>query len=147
MPVKLPLSRDAHLQAMVVGLEAANAVLPSPLCTNPMLPLVATLNIFKATLNSPLVVPKDKAQVTEVGNYLAERLATIAMLVDKSMPIVAALFYTIPQGKGGRHRGLGKTLLCDIACGLAQRVPLTKLVELDRDVHPYLSTLMVATLV
>ena len=35
----------------------------------------------------------------------------------------------------------------DIACRLAQRVPLTKLVELDGDVNPYLTTLMVATLV
>ena len=38
MPIKVPLSRDAHLQAMAVGLEAANAVLPSSLCANPMLP-------------------------------------------------------------------------------------------------------------
>ena len=45
-PVKAPLSRDAHLQAMAVGLEAANAVLPSSLCTNPMLPLAGTLAIF-----------------------------------------------------------------------------------------------------
>ena len=61
MPIKLPLSRDAYLQAMVVGLEAANAVLPSLLCANPMLPLVAMLAIFKATLDSPLVALKDKA--------------------------------------------------------------------------------------
>ena len=46
---------------MVVSLEAANAILPSPLCTNPMLPLVATLTIFKAILDRPFVVPKDKA--------------------------------------------------------------------------------------
>ena len=30
--------------------------------------------------------------------------------------------------------------------GLPARVPLTKLVELDGDVHPYLAALMVATL-
>ena len=30
--------------------------------------------------------------------------------------------------------------------GLARRVPLTKLAELDGDVRPYLATLMVATL-
>ena len=46
---------------MAVGLEAAIAVLPYPLCANPMLPLVATLTILKATLDSPLVAPKDKA--------------------------------------------------------------------------------------
>ena len=63
------------------------------------------------------------------------------------MPIAAALFDAIPQGKGGRWRGLGKTLLFDIAHGLAQRVPLTKLVELDGDICPYLAALMVAALV
>ena len=61
MPVKVPLSRDAHLLAMVVGLEAANAVLPLSLCTDPMLPLAGMLAIFKATLESPFVEPKDKA--------------------------------------------------------------------------------------
>ena len=38
-------------------------------------------------------------------------------------------------------------LLFEIACGLAHRVPLTKLVELDGDIRPYLATLMVAALV
>ena len=60
-PMKFPSSRDAYLQVMAVGLEAANAILPSPLCVNPMLPLAATLTIFKATLNSLLLVLKDKA--------------------------------------------------------------------------------------
>ena len=59
--MKIPLSRDTHLQAMAVSLEAANAVLPSSLCANPMLPLAGTLSIFKATLGSPFVAPKDKA--------------------------------------------------------------------------------------
>ena len=62
------------------------------------------------------------------------------------MPIVAALFDAIPRGKGGKWRGPSRTLLFDVACGLAHRVPLTKLVELDGDVRPYLTTLMVATL-
>ena len=61
MPVKVPSSQDAHLQAMAVGLEAANAVLPSSLCADPMLPLAGTLAIFQATLDSPFVAPKDKA--------------------------------------------------------------------------------------
>ena len=45
---------------MAVGLEAANAILPSLLCANPMLPLVGTLAIFQAMLDSPFVAPKDK---------------------------------------------------------------------------------------
>ena len=61
MPVKVPSSWDAHLQAMAVGLEAANAILPSSLCANPMLPVVGMLAIFQATLDSPFVAPKDKA--------------------------------------------------------------------------------------
>ena len=59
-PVKLPSSKEAHLKAMVVSLEAANAILPSSLCANPMLPLAAMHAIFSATLDSPSVVPKDK---------------------------------------------------------------------------------------
>ena len=55
MPMKLTSSREAHLKAMVVGLEAANAVLHSSLCADPILMLVATLAIFRATLDSPSV--------------------------------------------------------------------------------------------
>ena len=86
-------------------------------------------------------------QVTEAGGYLAKQLATVAMLLDKSMPTLAAIFYTIPHGEGGRWRGLRKTLLFDIICRLAQRVPLTKLVKLDEDICPYLTMLMVDALV
>ena len=46
---------------MAVGLEAANAILPSSLCADPMLPLVATLAIFQAMLDSPFVALKEKA--------------------------------------------------------------------------------------
>ena len=61
MPIKIPSSRGTHLQAMVIGLEAANGILPSSLCANPMLPLVGMLAIFKATLDSPFVALKHKA--------------------------------------------------------------------------------------
>ena len=111
-----------------------------------MLPLLAILAIFKAMLDSPSAAQKDKAQVAKAGNYLAERLATVAALVDKLTPAMVALFDTIPHSKEGRQRELGKTLLFEVACGLAQRVPLTKLVKLDGDVRPYLTPLMVATL-
>ena len=63
------------------------------------------------------------------------------------MPIAAALFDAIPRGKGGKQRGPSRTLLFDVTRGLACRVLLTKLVELDGDVHPYLAALMVAALV
>ena len=32
IPVKLPLSREAHIKVMAVSLETTDAVLPSPLC-------------------------------------------------------------------------------------------------------------------
>ena len=70
----------------------------------------------------------------------------MAVLVDKSTPAVVAFFYTIPHSKGRRQRGPGKTTLFDVAHRLARRVLLTKLFELDGDVHPYPATLMVATL-
>ena len=70
----------------------------------------------------------------------------MAMLVDKSTLTVAALYDAIQWGKGGRQRGPGKTLLFDISCGLAHRVPLTKQVEQDGDVCKYLFVLMVAAL-
>ena len=66
--------------------------------------------------------------------------------MDKSTPAAAALFDAIPRGEGGKWRGPSWTLLFDVARGLTRRVPLTKLVELDGDVHPYLAALMVATL-
>ena len=53
---------------MVVSSEPTNAVLPSPLCADPMLPLVAMITIFNAMLDSPLAAPKDKVQVAEVGD-------------------------------------------------------------------------------
>ena len=82
-----------------------------------------------------------------MGKYLAERLAIIAILVNKSTPVVVALFNAIPYGEGGRWRGPGKTLLFDVAHRFARRVPLTKLVKPDGDVYLYLTALMVAALV
>ena len=62
------------------------------------------------------------------------------------LAVAAIFFYAIPCSEGGRQRSPGKTLLFDIAHGLGQRVPLTKLVELDGYIHPYLAALMVASL-
>ena len=74
--------------------------------------------------------------MAKAGDYLAEWLATIAVLVDKSTPTAAALFDAIPRGEGGKQRGPSRMLLFDVARGLAHRIPLTKLVELDSDVPP-----------
>ena len=50
------------------------------------------------------------------------------------------------EAKEEGKRGPGKTLLFDVTHRLTCRVPLTKLVKLDGNVHPYLGTLMVAAL-
>ena len=65
IPIKLPIYREAYIKAMVVILEVANTALPSPLCANPIIPLVATLTIFTAALDSNSMAPKDKEQVTK----------------------------------------------------------------------------------
>ena len=81
--------------------------------------------------------------------YLAEHLAALTSLVDPSAPSVNNAFTpdVIPQGESECRQGPSRTLLFDVARGLARRVPLTKLVELDSNVRPYLAVLMVATLV
>ena len=58
-------------------------------------------------------------QVTKADAYLAEWLATVATLVDKSTSIVIAFFDAIPHGEGGRQRELGKNFLLNITYGLA----------------------------
>ena len=80
--------------------------------------------------------------------YLAERIAALTALVDPSTPPVDSAFVAdvLPRGETGRRRGPSWTLLFDVARGMARRVPLTKLVELDGDVRPYLAALMVAAL-
>ena len=60
---------------------------------------------------------------------------------------MVALYDALPHGEGGRWKGLGKTLLFDITCRLACRIPFTKLGKLDGDAYLYLAVLMVATLV
>ena len=102
IPMKLPSSRVADIKVMAVGLGAANTILPYLLCADPMLPLVATLAIFKATLDSNFTALKDKEQVFRSGDYLAKQLATAATIVDKSMPTVAVLYDSMLCSKRGR---------------------------------------------
>ena len=83
------------------------------------------------------------------GNYLAELLVTLATLVEKSMTTAADLYDAtlyILCGEGSSQRGSRKTLMFDITCVLARRVPPAKLAELDGDIHPSLAALMFAVL-
>ena len=68
MPMKLPSSMKAYIKAMVVGLEVADAILPSLLCTNPMLPIVATLSVFKAMMDRKSMAPEAKEYINKVGD-------------------------------------------------------------------------------
>ena len=61
MPIKVPSPRDAYLQAMAVGLEAANAILPSYLCTNPMLPLAGMLHYLQSYTGQPICSTEGQA--------------------------------------------------------------------------------------
>ena len=108
MPIELPLPGEAQIKAMAVGLETANTVLPYPLCTDPMLPLAATLAIIKAVLDSNFIVPKGKEQYSKVGNYFAEWLATVAALEDKSTLAVVALYNAIHVEKEVGREGQGR---------------------------------------
>ena len=65
-------------------------------------------------------------------------------MADKSATINIADL--IPRESTRGRRGPSRTLLFDVARGMARRIPLTKLVQLDSDVRPYLASLMIAAM-
>lgn len=104
--------------------------------------LAAVIGVLNASEASTVVPDESKTRVTEAIRYMAERLATLQVLVDPSAPAInAANLYPT-----GAKKGPARMMLNDIARGLARRVPLTKLVQLDGDVRPYLAALMIAAL-
>ena len=105
--------------------------------------MAAVIGVLTASEESPHLPDASKTQVTDSIRFLAERLATIAALVDPSTPAINA---TSLLPAGSHRKGPAKTMLQDIARGLARRVPLTKLVSLDGDIRPYLAALMVSAL-
>ena len=67
-------------------------------------------------------------KISEAICYLAERLAALSWVADPARPKVnMSGFVDIPYGDGKR-RGPSRTMMFDIARGLARRVPLTKLI-------------------
>ena len=110
--------------------------------------LAAVISVLNTTATNKNAVEADRQKAAEAMCYLAERLAALTSLVDPSAPSVNNAFTpdVIPRGESGRRQGPSRTLLFDVARGLAHQVPLTKLVELDGDVRPYLAVLMVAAL-
>ena len=142
-------SRSEHLKAYVTSLAHAHHLLPAELCHDPLPVLAAVTAVLDQSAANDHAAPADRQKAADAMCYLAERLAALTSLVDPSAPSVNSAFTAdvLPRGESGRRRGPSRTLLFDVARGLACRVPLTKLVELDGDVRPYLAALMVAALV
>ena len=109
----------------------------------------AVISVLDTTAANKNAAEGDRQKATKAMCYLAKYLAALTSLVDPSAPSMnnAFMLDVIPQGESGRRHGPSRSLLFDIARGLAHRVPLTKLVELDGNVQPYLAMLMVAALV
>ena len=111
--------------------------------------LTAVISVLDTTAANENAAEADRQKAAKAMCYLAKRLAALTSLVDPTAPSVNNAFTldVIPRGESGCRRGPSRTLLFDVARGLVCQVPLTKLVELDGDVRPYLAALMVATLV
>ena len=101
------------------------------------------IGVLSESEASPHLPDEAKAPITESIRFLAERLATVAALVDPSTPTINGA-NLLPAG--ALKTGPARTMLQDIAKGLARRIPLTKLIELDADIRPYLASLMVAAM-
>ena len=132
------------MKVYTTSLAMATDSFPKQLCRDPLPLLAAVIGVLSESEASPALPDESKTQVTEAICFLAERLATLQALVDPSTPAVyTATAKVTPKGT---RRAPARLMLNDIARGLARRVPLTKLVQLDGDVRPYLAALMIAAL-
>ena len=111
--------------------------------------LATVISVLDTTAANENTAEADRQKAAKAICYLAERLTALTSLVDPSAPSVNNVFTpdVIPRGESGCRRGPSRTLLFDVARGLVRQAPLTKLVELDGNVQPYLATLMVTALV
>ena len=140
-PVSVPTSEEQS-KVYQACLAMADQEMDSSLCQDPLPLLAAVIGVLSLSEEEPTQPEADKEPVRQAIYFLAERLASLVALVDPSAPSVNFL-QAVPRGS---TRAPARTLLHDVARGLARRVPLTKLVELDGDVRPYLAALMVAAL-
>ena len=127
----------------VASASDVDRYLDPSLCANPLPFMAATIAVLSASEASPYLPDQSKQRVTDAIRFLGERLATVVSLADPSAP---AINTTNILPTGAQRKGPARTMLQDIARGLARRVPLTKLVALDADVRPYLAALMVSAL-
>lgn len=131
------------LPVYIASAETVDRHLDPELCRDPWPLVAATVGILSESEASPHLPDEAKGQVTDAIRFLGERLATLVAIVDPSAPAVntANLLPT-----GAQRRAPARTMLQDIAKGMARRVPLTKLVSLDGDVRPYLASLLVSAM-
>ena len=118
------------------------------LCTDPLLVLAPIIIILDTMAANENAAEADWQKTAESMCYLAEYLAAITSLVDSSTPSMNNAFTlnVILRGESSCKCGPLHTLFLDIARGLACPILLTKLVELDSNVWPYLAVLMVSAL-
>lgn len=140
VPVPVP-KEEEMLKVYTVGLAAADQVLAPEMCKDPLPMLAAVMGVLSLSEESPMLPDSDKGEIRDAISYLGERIATVSALVDPSTPTIN-MAELLPRGR----RGPTRTMMFDVARGLARRVPLTKLVALDGDIRPYLASLMVAAL-
>ncbi len=125
-PLTMPSSKDL-LNVYKLGLAQADRAFHKDLAKNPLPVLAAVIGILASTEDNEHLSVSDKERVGDAILFLAERINTLIRLADPSAPTVN-FADALPRGEGGRRKGPVRTLLHDVARGLARRVPLTKLV-------------------
>ena len=129
----------------IAAAETADRFMGPQLCRNPWPLAAAVIRILTASEESPYLHESSKTKVKDAIRFLSKRLATLVSIVHPSAPRVNTA-NLVPTGAEAPVRGPARTMLQDIAWGLACRVPLTKLVAIDADVRPYLASLLVAAM-
>jgi hypothetical protein len=88
-PVEVPTT-DELLAVYKICLAQADSTFPVSLCRNPLPMLAAVIGVLTATEASLTIPDVSKTRVTEAIRYMAERLATLQVLVDPSTPAINA---------------------------------------------------------
>ena len=78
------------LSVYKICLARADSAFPAELCRYPLPMLAAVIGVLSATEASPTIPDVSKTKVTEAIRYMAERLATLQVLVDPSTPAINA---------------------------------------------------------
>ena len=88
-PVEVPAT-DELLAVYKICLAQADSTFTVGLCRNPLPMLAAVIGVLTATEANPTIPDVSKTKVTEAIRYMAERLATLQVLVDPSTPAINA---------------------------------------------------------